>query len=330
MVQTIADANMGETRIGISGWNYPPWRGHFYPKGWPQRRELEYASRRVSSIEINGSFYSLQRPESYGAWYDASPEGFVFSVKGSRFITHMKRLKDVEIPLANFFASGVLRLEEKLGPVLWQLPPSFLFDPARLRKFFNLLPRDTWAAANLAKKHDERLHGRAWAKTDHRRPLRHAIEVRHSSFETREFIALLREHDIAMVVADTAGKWPLIEDPTSDFVYVRLHGDEELYASGYTPEALGMWGRKVRAWAKGKTPAGTRLLDERPPAKERAVFVYFDNDAKVHEPFDAMSLAHQLRLGIAPTGAPDFSQIKDGARQEWPPVSRQWREPPEI
>jgi uncharacterized protein YecE (DUF72 family) len=330
VVQTIADANMGETRIGISGWNYPPWRGHFYPKGWPQRRELEYASRQVNSIEINGSFYSLQRPESYGAWYDASPEGFVFSVKGSRFITHMKRLKDVEIPLANFFASGVLRLEEKLGPVLWQLPPSFLFDPARLGNFFNLLPRDTWAAANLAKKHDERLHGRAWTQTDHRRPLRHAIEVRHSSFETREFIALLREHDIAMVVADTAGKWPLIEDPTSDFVYVRLHGDQELYVSGYTSEALGRWGRKVRAWAKGKTPAGTRLLDERPPARERAVFVYFDNDAKVHAPFDAMSLAHKLRLGIAPSGGPDFSQIKGGARLEWPPISRQWREPPEI
>jgi uncharacterized protein YecE (DUF72 family) len=273
---------MGETRIGISGWTYPPWRGRFYPKGWPQHRELEYASRQVSSIEINGSFYSLQRPESYGAWYDASPGGFVFSIKGSRFITHLKRLKDVETPLANFFASGVLRLEEKLGPFLWQLPPNFRFDPERLRKFFNLLPRDTRAAAKLAKKHDERLSGRDWMKTDRARPLRHAIEVRHSSFETREFIALLREHNIAMVVADTAGKWPLIEDSTSDFVYVRLHGDEELYVSGYTPEALEMWGRKVRAWTKGKTPAGTRLLDEPTPAKERAVFVYFDNDAKVH------------------------------------------------
>ena len=125
---------MGETRIGISGWTYPPWRGRFYPKGWPQNRELEYASRQVSSIEINGSFYSLQRPESYGAWYDASPSGFVFSIKGSRFITHLKRLKDVETPLANFFASGVLRLKEKLGPFLWQLPPSFRFDPERLAR----------------------------------------------------------------------------------------------------------------------------------------------------------------------------------------------------
>ena len=321
---------MGEIRIGISGWTYPPWRGEFYPKGWPQNRELEYASRQVSSIEINGSFYSLQRPESYSAWYDTSPGGFVFSIKGSRFITHMKRLKDVEIPLANFFASGVLRLEEKLGPVLWQLPPSFRFDSERLQKFFNLLPRDTDAAAKLAKRHDERMHGRAWTKTERTRPLRHAIEVRHSSFETPEFIALLREHDIAMVVADTAGKWPLIEDPTSDFVYVRLHGDEKLYVSGYTPVALGIWGRKVRAWAKGKTPAGARLLDQRPPAKERAVFVYFDNDAKVRAPFDAMSLAHQLRLGVAPTGMPDFCQIMDGTRMEWPPVSRRWREQPEL
>jgi uncharacterized protein YecE (DUF72 family) len=160
---------MGETRIGISGWTYPPWRGRFYPKGWPQHRELEYASRQVSSIEINGSFYSLQRPESYGTWYDASPRGFVFSIKGSRFITHMKRLKDVETPMANFFASGVLRLEEKLGPFLWQLPPSFRFGPERLRKFFNLLPRDTRAAANLAEKHDERLRGRAWTKADRAR-----------------------------------------------------------------------------------------------------------------------------------------------------------------
>jgi uncharacterized protein YecE (DUF72 family) len=238
----------------------------------------------------------------------------------------MKRLKDVEIPLANFFASGVLRLAEKLGPLLWQLPPSFRFDSERLRTFFSLLPRDTRAAARLAKRHDERLRGRAWTETDGTRPLRHAIEVRHPSFETREFIALLRQHDIGMVVADTAGKWPLIEDATSDFVYVRLHGDEELYVSGYTPEALRMWARKVRAWAKGRTPAGARLLADRLPAQERDVFVYFDNDAKVHAPFDAMSLAHQLGLGAAPIGAPDFSKVKDGARLEWPAVSRLWRE----
>ncbi|MEA3212408.1 MAG: hypothetical protein QOE70_5465 [Chthoniobacter sp.] len=317
---------MGAIRIGISGWTYPPWRGRFYPKGWPQHRELEYAASQVSSIEINGSFYSLQRPENYLAWYEATPDGFVFSIKGSRFITHMKRLKDVETPLANFFASGVLRLAHKLGPFLWQLPPSFRFDPERLERFLSLLPRDTRAAAALARKHDERLDGRAWTRTDCVRPLRHALEVRHSSFETPEFIALLREHDIAMVVADTAGKWPLIEDVTSDFVYVRLHGDEELYVSGYTPEALSMWAQKVRAWAEGKSPAAARLLTRRQTTEGRDVFVYFDNDAKVHAPFDAMSLAHALKLGRAPTRAPDFSKIKEGARRTWPVVPLRWRQ----
>jgi uncharacterized protein YecE (DUF72 family) len=319
---------MGRVRIGISGWTYPPWRGRFYPKGWPQHRELEYASRQVSSIEINGSFYSLQRPESYRVWYEATPEDFLFSIKGSRFITHMKRLKDVETPLANFFASGVLRLSEKLGPFLWQFPPNFRFDPERLRRFFSLLPRDTRRAAALAKRHDERMRGRAWTRSDETRPLRHAIEVRHPSFETPEFIALLREYDIAMVVADTAGKWPLIEDATSDFVYVRLHGAVELYVSGYTADALAMWARKVRSWAKGRSPLGARLVGRRQGSENRDVFVYFDNDAKVHAPFDAMSLAHQSKLGAAPVDTPDFSKIKEGARREWPPVPRRWRKQP--
>jgi uncharacterized protein YecE (DUF72 family) len=271
--------------IGISGWKYPPWRGgQFYPEGLPQKRELEFASRQVSSIEINGSFYSLQRPASYRAWHAATPEGFVFSVKGGRFITHIKRLGDVAAPLANFFASGILLLREKLGPILWQLPPSFRFDAARLEKFFRLLPRDTRAAARLARRHDRLSGDQVWTRADRNRPLRHALEVRHTSFQCAEFIELLRAHDIALVVADTAGKWPFMEDVTSDFIYVRLHGDAELYASGYTPESLAGWARKVRAWRK----AG------------RDVFVYFDNDAKVHAPFDAMALAHRLRIGPAP------------------------------
>ena len=173
-----------EIRIGISGWTYPPWRGVFFPKGWPQKRELEYASRQVSSIEINGTFYSLQRPESYKAWYEATPDGFIFSVKGGRFITHLKRLKEVETPLANFFASGILGLREKLGPILWQLPPSFRYDRTRLAEFFALLPRDTDAAAKLASKHDAKVSGRAEFRIDHPRPLRHALEVRHETFET--------------------------------------------------------------------------------------------------------------------------------------------------
>lgn len=282
---------MNAIRIGISGWTYPPWRGVFFPKGLAQKRELEYASRQVRSIEINGSFYSLQRPQSYRAWRDATPEDFLFSVKGGRFITHMKRLKDVETPLANFFASGVLCLREKLGPFLCSSWPSFQFDPDRLAKFFDLLPRDTKAAAKLARRHDERLKGRAAFETDCRRPLRHCLEVRHPTFENENFVKLLREHDIALVVADTAGKWPFLEDVTSGFVYVRLHGDEQLYVSGYTAAALDKWAEKIRAWACG--------VD---------VYVYFDNDAKVHAPFDAMSLAHRLGLGPEPPPGPWWNE----------------------
>jgi uncharacterized protein YecE (DUF72 family) len=286
-------------------------RMHRVNRGVPALARVSH-SRQVSSIEIDGSFYSLQLPKSYSAWNDASPEGFVFSIKGSCFITQMKRLKNVETPLANFFASGVLRLEENSARFCGSYRPAFVSVQSDYGSSLTCCPvtpgrRLIWRRSTMsgcAVGRGRRLTARA---------LRHAIEVRHSSFETQEFIALLREHDIAMVVADTAGKWPLIEDPTSDFVYVRLHGDEELYVSGYTPEALGIWGRKVRAWAKGKTPAEARLLDKRPPAKERAVFVYFDNDAKVHAPFDAMSLAQQLRLGVAPAGAAEFSQIMDGA-----------------
>jgi uncharacterized protein YecE (DUF72 family) len=287
---------MKTVRIGISGWTYPPWRGVFFPKGLPHRRELEFASRQMNSIEINGSFYSLQRPQSYQTWHNVAPNDFVFSVKGGRFITHFKRLKDVETPLANFFASGVLCLDEKLGPILWQLPPSFRFDRDRLASFFDLLPRNTIAAAKLARKSDRLVKGRTATITGTRRPIRHALEVRHPSFETEDFVALLREHDIGLVVADTAGKWPFIEDVTSDFIYVRLHGDEELYVSGYTEAALKEWARKIRAWAIGANPSGTRLLGSLAPVAKRGrdVFVYFDNDAKVRAPYDAMALAHRL------------------------------------
>jgi uncharacterized protein YecE (DUF72 family) len=313
----------GTIHIGISGWRYPPWRGVFFPKDWPQKRELEYASRQVNTIEINGSFYSLQRPENYRAWHDSTPSGFIFAVKASRFITHLKRLKDVETPLANFFASGLLSLREKLGPILWQLPPNFHYDRARLAAFFELLPRDTAAAAKLARKHDARVDGRAWTKADRVRPLRHAMEIRHASFETDEYVELLREYDMASVVADTAGKWPFIEDVTSDFIYVRLHGDEELYVSGYTESALREWARKIRVWAKGGTPARTRRIGSRQaPAKSRRdVFVYFDNDVKVRAPFDAMSLAHRLGLGPIPP-EPGTATVREIAARGWPAIKR--------
>jgi uncharacterized protein YecE (DUF72 family) len=264
--------------VGTSGWRYPPWRGTFYPQGLVQRLELAHLSRCVSSIEINGSFYSLQRPEYYRTWAAQTPDGFVFAVKGARFVTHLKQLRDVRVPIANFLASGVLALGAKLGPLLWQLPPRMRYDRVRIAEFLELLPHTTAAAAALAGEHDERLEGRAHAATDADRPLRHALEVRHASFRDAGFIGLLREHDVALVVADSAGTWPYFEEVTAGIVYVRLHGADELYTSGYTPEALDAWAAKVRAWRDGG----------------RDVYVYFDNDVKVHAPFDAIALARRL------------------------------------
>lgn len=317
---------MSRIHIGISGWTYPPWRGVFYPKGLPHRRELEFASRQVNSIEINGSFYSLQKPASYRAWFQATPEGFVFAVKGGRFITHLKRLKDAQTPIANFFASGVLCLREKLGPILWQLPPSFRYDRDRLAKFFDLLPRDTTAAAKLARHHDSHVKDAVAFKPEPKRPVRYALEVRHASFETEDFVQLLREHNVALVIADTAGKWPLMEDVTSDFIYARLHGDEELYVSGYTEVALRDWARKIRAWINGGAPRGAARLTS-PAARARNgrdVFVYFDNDAKVRAPFDAMSLAHLLRLGRKPRSPAAPLDVKKGRRRAEPSLPQRW------
>lgn len=201
---------MASIHIGISGWRYAPWRGDFYPKGLRQKDELAFASRAVSSIEINGSFYALQRPASYQAWYEQTPPGFVFSVKAPRFITHVRRLREVEGPLANFLASGVLGLREKLGPMLWQFPPSFRFDAALMEAFFAQLPHDSAAALTLARRHEDRMDGRTLLEIDQPRRLRHAIEIRHDSFIDEAFIELLRRHEVALVVADTAGKWPYL------------------------------------------------------------------------------------------------------------------------
>jgi uncharacterized protein YecE (DUF72 family) len=293
---------VGTIRIGISGWRYGGWRGVFYPEGLAQRRELEYASRRFASIEINGTFYSLQRPEHFQDWYDATPPGFVFAVKGSRFISHMKRLKDVERPLANFLASGLFNLREKTGPFLWQFPPQFRFDADRLEAFFEMLPRDAESALALARRRDARVKGRCRLAIDCNRKLRHAIEIRHESFLDPTFPALLRKHGIALVVADTAGKWPFVEDVTADFVYVRLHGDEVLYASGYSDRALDLWADRIRAWSAGGERPGAQKISGDAPARRasRDVYCYFDNDAKVKAPFDAMRLIARLGLDAAP------------------------------
>jgi uncharacterized protein YecE (DUF72 family) len=286
----------GTVRVGISGWTYAPWRGNFYPHGLLHADELSYASRQVDTIEINGTFYGLQRPDAFARWYDETPEGFVFAVKGPRFITHIRRLREVETPLANFFASGVLRLEEKLGPVLWQFPPSFRFSAERLDHFFGLLPRDTEAAAALAEGRSAWLADRSWAKTAQRRELRHAIEIRHQSFLDPAFVALLRKHRVALVFADSVA-WPYAEDLTTDFVYLRLHGSEELYASGYSDEALDHFAGRIKLWTRGLEPNDARLIspDANPAGPvSRDVYVYFDNDAKVRAPVDAQSLRAKL------------------------------------
>ena len=275
---------MPHARIGVSGWRYPSWRGDFYPKGLPQRLELTYAAERMTSIEVNGSFYSLQRPSSYAAWRAAVPADVVLAVKGGRFITHMKSLRDVETPLANFFASGVLALGAQLGPVLWQLPERLSFDRERLTGFFELLPRSTSDAARLAVGHDDKLaDDRVLTTCDVDTVVRHALEPRHESFESDEARALCAEHDVALVVADSAGRWPVMRDATSDFRYVRLHGESELYASGYTDASLDRWAATCRGW-----------LDE-----GHDVHVYFDNDAKGHAPHDAVRLVR--RLGLSTT-----------------------------
>lgn len=293
---------MARAHVGISGWSYPGWRGGFYPSGLTHARELEYAAAKLSTVEINGSFYSLQRPASYAAWRDATPPGFVFAVKGSRFITHMKKLRDVDAALANFFASGVLALGPKLGPILWQLPPNLGFDPERLARFFERLPRDTGEAARIAKRHDARVSGRSFLRALDQRPIRHAIEVRHPSFLDPAFVALLREHRVALCVADTAGRWPFFEDVTADFVYLRLHGDVDLYASGYADEALERWAAKIRGLLAGRTPRGTVRVGAPAERRPRDVYVYFDNDARGHAPFDAMSLARKVEDRWPPPG----------------------------
>jgi len=291
---------MGTIRIGISGWRYPSWRGVFYPRGLVQARELEYAARLLPTIEINGSFYSLQRPASYAAWRDATPPGFVFAVKGNRFLTHMLKLNGIEKPLANVLASGMFALRDKLGPMLWQLPPQLRFDAAKLERFLALLPRDTGQALRLARGHDDKLEGRALLEIDAVRPLRHAVEVRHESFRCPEFIALLRRHNVALVVADTAGKWPDFEDVTADFVYIRLHGEEELYASGYEDDSLERWAGKIRAWSTGGQPGDARLASGEAPERlaGRDVYCYFDNDIRVRAPEDALRL--MALLGLEP------------------------------
>ena len=292
----------GRIRIGVSGWRYAPWRGNFYPARLAQARELEYAARIFSSIELNGSFYSLQRPSSYRQWAQQTPPGFVFAVKGGRYITHMLKLRNAETAIANFFASGLFELGGKLGPILWQFPPQLKFHPEVFEAFFRLLPRTTAAAATLARRRDERLAGRETLAPLVNRRLRHAVEVRHDSFVDPAFVALLRRYRIAWVVADTPKPWPLFEDVTADFVYLRLHGSTELYNSRYTDEELDRWAGRISSWAAGGQPPDARLITPTAPAMRAArdVYCYFDNTDKLHAPDNARELMGKLGLAWAP------------------------------
>jgi uncharacterized protein YecE (DUF72 family) len=266
---------MPRAYIGISGYDYQGWRGTFYPDDVPRTAWLAFASRIFNSIELNGTFYSLKNPTVFARWAAAvEDDGFVFAIKGGRFITHNLKLRNCTAALGNFFASGVLALGEKTGPFLWQLPASYGFDAERMDAFMRMLPRDSTDGEAVARQHDHRLRRGSLTKSRVHVRYRHAFEVRHPSYFCDEFYALLRVHDCAFVIADTAGKFGYAEAVTADFVYVRLHGSSALYASDYTDEELASWSEKVQAWL----------------AQGRDVYVYFDNDAKVHAPYNAMQL----------------------------------------
>lgn len=265
----------------MSGWVYDHWSGTFFPEGLSAAKRLGYIGRHFSSVEINGTFYSLKRPGVFEKWRSEVPADFVFAVKASRYYTHMVKLKGIA-PIANFFAQGILRLGAQLGPILWQLPPMLRFTAERARAFFELLPRDVKAAERLARKHDARLDGRSALRApDGRdRPMRHALEVREASWLSPEALDLMREFDVALVAADTAGKHPWANIRTADFAYVRLHGARRLYVGHYTDDELDDWARHCAGWMR----AGSD------------VYVYFDNtDEIAAAPFDALALDEKVR-----------------------------------
>jgi uncharacterized protein YecE (DUF72 family) len=259
-------------RVGVGGWTFEPWRGLFYPAGLPQRRELEYASRRLTSIEINGTYYGSQRPESFVKWREETPDGFVFSVKGPRFTTNRRVLAEAGASVERFLGSGVLELKEKLGPINWQFLPTKQFDPDDFAAFLKLLP--------------DRAEGRT---------LRHVVEVRHPSFACAEFIALLREHRIGAVVADHA-KYPQLPDPTAPFVYLRLQRASEQEAAGYSAEVLNRWAARARTLAAGRQPEDLPAIaePEHKPPRSREVFLYMINGFKPKAPAAAMALIECL------------------------------------
>lgn len=310
---------MASIFVGISGWNFDGWRETFYPAGLKQKDELAYASRRVHSIEVNGTFYSLFRPSAYQSWYEQSPADFCFSIKAPKYITHERRLDRFETPLANFLASGILALGEKLGPILWQFPPTMKFDAPLFEAFMAALPHDMATAAKIGQGHSDWMAGRTYLEPKGNHRIRHAIEGRHESFKSPEFIALARRYGIAIVIGDTAGRWPYIEDISTDFIYLRLHADETKYPNGYEKASLEHWSKRFQIWSSGSQPDDAVLVVPGSPEKRpRQVFAYFDNDVKETAPLNALSvISHLLQNGaIAERIFADLPQVSAPAAKK--------------
>jgi uncharacterized protein YecE (DUF72 family) len=268
----MAAKSTGKIRIGIGGWVFEPWRGSFYPDKWPQKRELEYASSHLTSIEINGTFYGSQKPESFARWHDETPDDFVFALKGPRFATNRRVLAEAGSSVTRFLESGLDRLKNKLGPINWQFAPTKQFDADDFAAFLDLLPT--------------KLDGR---------PLRHAIEVRHESFRNAAFVALARQHGVAIVLAGDA-QYPLIPDVTAPFVYIRAMGTVEKEKLGYGKKALDLWAARARDWASGKEPAfDERVTKTKVQAAPRDVYLYVISGHKIANPAAAMALIERVK-----------------------------------
>lgn len=266
----------------MSGWTFPGWKGRFYPKGLSAKKELEFASRQVTSIEVNGTFYRVLAPKSFESWYQMVPPDFVFSLKAPKFVTHVRRGKDVDSGVANFLASGIFLLKEKLGPILWQFPPNVMLKDDRFDKFAALLPKDVAQAEKLAQNHSEWLNGKAVTSATGVGKIRHAIEFRHPSFFNRDFLQMLAGHGIAAVFAHGGKKDLYTEQPTADFVYARMHGQGKGFKKGYPLKVLGEWVETLRAMgAKKKGP--------------KAASIYFDTEEKKYSPDDAKHLIEILK-----------------------------------
>ena len=256
--------------VGIGGWVYEPWRDSFYPAGLPQKRELEYASSQLTTIEINGTYYGSQKPESFRKWHDETPKGFVFTVKGPRFATNRRVLAESGASIEKFFASGVTELKEKLGPVNWQFMATKKFDGADFEAFLKLLP--------------QKVDGLA---------IRHAVEVRHDSFKDPAFALLCRKHGVAIVFGADSD-FPLIADVTADFIYARIMGTQAKEKIGYPPATLKIWAQRAKDWEKGESPKASMLVAPAAPKKKRDVFLFVISGAKEKNPAAAQAIIAAL------------------------------------